>query len=57
MIDNKITIKVLSFLTGIRVSDTQTGLRGIPLKFMKELTEVPGERFEFETPKYILTNK
>ena len=46
---NKITIKVLSFLTGIRVSDTQTGLRGIPLKFMSELIEVPGDRFEFET--------
>lgn len=50
---NRITIKVLSFLTGIRVSDTQTGLRGIPLKFMKELTEVPGERFEFETQMLI----
>lgn len=46
---NKITIKVLSFLTGIKVSDTQTGLRGIPLKFMSELIEVPGDRFEFET--------
>ena len=50
---NKITIKVLSFLTGIRVSDTQTGLRGIPLKFMNELLEVPGERFEFETQMLI----
>ena len=50
---NKITIKVLSFLTGIRVSDTQTGLRGIPLKFMRELIEVPGERFEFETQMLI----
>ena len=50
---NKITIKVLSFLTGIRVSDTQTGLRGIPLKFMSELIEVPGERFEFETQMLI----
>jgi putative flippase GtrA len=31
------------------VTDTQTGLRGIPRAFMRELLDVPGERFEFET--------
>jgi len=45
---NNLTIKVCSYLCGVKVSDTQTGLRGIPAKFMKELLDVPGERFEFE---------
>lgn len=46
---NTITIWVCSYLCGVRVSDTQTGLRGIPALFMKDLLDVEGERFEFET--------
>ena len=45
---NKITEHVFSYVSGIHVTDTQTGLRGIPRDFMKELLDVPGERFEFE---------
>ncbi|MCR5592606.1 MAG: bifunctional glycosyltransferase family 2/GtrA family protein [Saccharofermentans sp.] len=50
---NTITIKVCSFLCGVKVSDTQTGLRAIPKAFMKELLDVEGERFEFETQMLI----
>ena len=39
----------MKYLTGITVSDTQTGLRGIPAAFMQQLLMVKGERFEFET--------
>lgn len=46
---NKLTKKISKYLCGINVSDTQTGLRGIPYKLMEELMNVPGERFEFET--------
>lgn len=46
---NKCTRVVMKYLAGISVSDTQTGLRGIPMSFMKELLQVKGERFEFET--------
>lgn len=46
---NKLTTKVLYSATGVKVSDTQTGLRGIPMAFMKELINVKGSRFEFET--------
>lgn len=46
---NKCTRVVMKYLTGITVSDTQTGLRGIPTSFMKQLLKVKGERFEFET--------
>lgn len=31
------------------VTDTQTGLRGIPANFMKACLSLPGNRFEFET--------
>lgn len=45
---NELTRKVCAFLCGINVSDTQTGLRGIPVSFMKTLMGVQGERFEYE---------
>ena len=46
---NKITRQVLKYLCGVAVSDTQTGLRGIPAAFMRHLMNVKGDRFEFET--------
>lgn len=46
---NKCTRLVMKYMAGVSVSDTQTGLRGIPAAFMKELLSVKGERFEFET--------
>lgn len=45
---NKLTMKALGYIADIHVSDTQTGLRGIPRSFMNELLTVPGDRFEFE---------
>ncbi len=35
-------------VAGLAVSDTQTGLRGIPLAWIPELLEVGGMRYEFE---------
>lgn len=46
---NNLTKKVFRILYKADISDTQTGLRGIPTDFMKILLDVPGERFEFET--------
>lgn len=46
---NKLTRKVCRFLCGLDISDTQTGLRGIPKAFMEDLLDISGERFEFET--------
>lgn len=46
---NKLTSKVMKFLVGLGISDTQTGLRGISSDFMKFLLTEKGERFEFET--------
>lgn len=46
---NKITRTLFRYLCGLKITDTQTGLRGIPAQFMRALLVVPGERFEFET--------
>lgn len=52
---NTLTVKVFGYLCGLKVSDTQTGLRGISREFMKELLDVEGERFEFETRMLVVT--
>lgn len=46
---NTITSGVFKFLCGIKLSDTQTGLRGIPSSYLKQLLNVGGDRFEYET--------
>lgn len=45
---NTLTISVFSYIAGTHISDTQTGLRGIPRELMRELLKVPYDRFEFE---------
>ena len=52
---NKTTSRVMKFLTGMSISDTQTGLRGISAEFMKFLLTEKGERFEFETNMLLST--
>lgn len=46
---NIMTRKMFGFLAGIKVSDTQTGLRAISSEFALDLMSVHGERFEYET--------
>lgn len=48
-IGNKITSIVFRLCCGIKISDTQTGLRAIPTRFLSDLLMVGGERFEYET--------
>ena len=45
---NKATRMVLRRSTGLSLSDTQTGLRGLPACRFEELLEIEGERYEFE---------
>ena len=54
---NKLTRRIMKYLAGVSVSDTQTGLRGIPADFMKSLLTLKGERFEFETNMLMETKK
>ena len=46
---NNLTKAVFRLFCGIRISDTQTGLRAIPAQYIKAMTEFAGERFEYET--------
>ncbi len=46
---NKTTAFVLKWLCGIKITDTQTGLRAIPIEFLDTLMTVKGHRFEYET--------
>ena len=47
---NLITSAVFKLLCGIKLSDTQTGLRGIPADCLPPfVTEVEGDRYEYET--------
>lgn len=45
---NNLTEKVFKYVTGIHISDTQTGLRGIPGTYIPRLLNTKGERFEYE---------
>ena len=54
---NQLTRRVMKYLVGVSVSDTQTGLRGISASFMKSLLTLKGERFEFETNMLMETKK
>jgi glycosyltransferase involved in cell wall biosynthesis len=45
---NKTTSRMFR-MYGITLSDTQTGLRAIPARFLSRFTAIEGERFEYET--------
>ena len=46
---NKCTKLILKLLTGLKVSDTQTGLRGMPMSLICEhFVKTKGERYEYE---------
>ena len=46
---NKVTSFIFKYVLRIPVSDTQTGLRGIPREFLQDMIDTKGERYEFET--------
>ncbi len=46
---NRCTSAVFHILVGLRISDTQTGLRAIPSSIIPTMISVSGERYEYET--------
>ncbi len=46
---NKLTSNIFRTLCGIRISDTQTGLRAVSREQFSALIEIRGERYEYET--------
>lgn len=47
-IGNSITMFIYRLTTGVKIYDTQTGLRGFSNKLMDYMLEIEGERFEYE---------
>lgn len=45
---NRFTRLMFKLTTGTALSDTQTGLRGLPVQYLPQLLQVEGERFEYE---------
>lgn len=54
---NRITIAVFRLFFGMRISDTQTGLRAVPRQYLAEIAGARGERYEFETHMLFLMNR
>ncbi len=54
---NKITIAVFKLFFGLKLSDTQTGLRAIPKKYLADLLTISGQRYEFETHMLCMMSK
>lgn len=46
---NKTTSRLFRICYGIKLSDTQTGLRAIPRECLERFCSIEGERFEYET--------
>ncbi len=46
---NVMTRSVFRFACGIKITDTQTGLRAIPAQYLPLMLETAGERYEYET--------
>ncbi len=46
---NNCTVTVVRLFFGMRVSDTQTGLRAFPMSVISEMIAVDGDRYEYET--------
>lgn len=45
---NRLTSWLIRWLFGTEIDDTQTGLRGIPKQHLQWMSELKGERFEYE---------
>lgn len=58
-VGNRMTRRLFSLLYGIRITDTQTGLRGIPLteETVQGLMSLPGERYEYEMEMLIYSRR
>lgn len=56
-IGNKCTSFVFKLFCGLDISDTQSGLKGIPESFIPWLIEIEGERFEYASSCLLQTKR
>lgn len=52
---NSVTQRIVKYLSGMNISDTQTGLRGIPFEMLEDLTHIEFNRFEYEMKMLLQT--
>ena len=50
---NKVSSVVYNFSCGVKLRDTQTGLRIIPAEYFRKFSELKGDRYEYETKMII----
>ena len=57
-VGNTIVKKIIQIKYKVNVTDTQTGLRAIPKRYIEKFSKIKGSRFEYEIEmlKYILCN-
>ncbi len=56
-VGNVTTRRFFKLLYGVRISDTQTGLRAFPYVLLEKLIAVKGERFEYEMNQLVVLHK
>jgi glycosyltransferase involved in cell wall biosynthesis len=56
LIGNVLTRYIVNVLLGLRLTDTQTGLRGIPSDMLPHLLELQSNRYEFELEMLLLAH-
>lgn len=54
---NQITCGVFRLFFGMKIQDTQTGLRAFPRKYLEEILKAKGERYEYETNMLFMVNR
>lgn len=56
-IGNVSTRRMFKLLYGVRISDTQTGLRAFPYALLESLIGIKGDRFEYEMNQLVVLHK
>lgn len=54
---NNMTRGVFRLFFGMKIQDTQTGLRGFPTEYLESLLQAKGDRYEYETNMLFLMNQ
>ena len=54
---NRCSSLIFRLFIGMKISDTQTGLRAIPGQYIHDVMEVQGDRYEYETRMLFLIKK
>lgn len=57
LLGNRITSGVFRLFFGMKIKDTQTGLRAFPTRYLPEIMQAEGERYEYETNMLFLINR